>query len=130
MAFTNINSEDRLVQKTFADHLHDKLDWDSVYAWNNETFGPDGTLGRDNKKEVVLTRDLRKAITRFNPELPENAVKEAIEKLTRRDFSRSALQRNQEFYGYIREGVQVSYRDAEGQVREALRACHRLPPPG
>ena len=119
MAFTNINSEHHLVQETFANHLHDKLDWDSVYAWNNETFGPDGTLGRDNKKEVVLTRDLRKAITRFNPELPEKAVNEAIEKLTRRDFSRSALQRNQEFYDYIREGVPVSYRDAEGQERQA-----------
>lgn len=25
--FTDINCEDRLVQKTFADHLHDKLEW-------------------------------------------------------------------------------------------------------
>ena len=36
MAFTDINSEDRLVQKTFAEHLHDKLGWDSVYAYNDE----------------------------------------------------------------------------------------------
>ena len=35
---TNIKSEDRLVQKTFAEHLHDKLAWDSVYAWNEESF--------------------------------------------------------------------------------------------
>ena len=40
MAYTDINTEDRLVQKTFADHLRDKLGWDSVYAWNDETFGP------------------------------------------------------------------------------------------
>ena len=32
MAFTDINSEDRLVQKAFADHLHDVLGWESVYA--------------------------------------------------------------------------------------------------
>ena len=117
---TNINSEDRLVQKTFADYLHDVLGWDSVYAWNDEIFGPDGTLGRLDQKEVVLTRDLRPAITAFNPELPAKAVNEAIEKLTRQDFSRSALQHNQEFYGYIRNGVPVSYRDAKGQVRQAF----------
>jgi type I restriction enzyme R subunit len=42
--YTPINSEDRLVQKTFADHLHDKLGWESFYAWNDETFGPLGNL--------------------------------------------------------------------------------------
>lgn len=34
MALTDIYSEDRLVQKTFADHLEQKLGWDSVYAYN------------------------------------------------------------------------------------------------
>ena len=58
MAYTDINSEDRLVQKTFAEHLENVLGWDSVYAWNEETFGPDGTLGRADTREVVLTRDL------------------------------------------------------------------------
>jgi type I restriction enzyme, R subunit len=43
MALTPINSEDRLVQATFAAHLKDKLGWESVYAWNDETFGSTGT---------------------------------------------------------------------------------------
>ena len=63
---TDINSEDRLVQKTFAEHLRDKLGWDSVYAWNEETFGPGGTLGRASEREVVLLRDLRAALARLN----------------------------------------------------------------
>lgn len=46
MAYTDINGEDRMVQATFADHLENELGWESVYAWNHETFGPDGTLGR------------------------------------------------------------------------------------
>jgi hypothetical protein len=46
MACTDINSEDRLVQTTFAEHLRDQLGWESVYARNEGTFGPDGTLGR------------------------------------------------------------------------------------
>ena len=74
MAFTDINSEDRLVQKTFADHLREKLGWETVYAWNEETFGPNGTLGRADTREIVLTRDLRAAVQRLNPHLPEAAI--------------------------------------------------------
>lgn len=73
MAYTNINSEDRLVQATFAEHLQRQLGWQSVYAYNEETFGASGTLGRTDPREVVLTRDLRAAIIRLNPQLPEAA---------------------------------------------------------
>jgi type I restriction enzyme R subunit len=59
---TDINSEDRLVQQTFAEYLCDRLGWDSVYAWNSETFGPNGILGRSSEREVVLTHDLRDAL--------------------------------------------------------------------
>ena len=33
---TDIHSEDRLVQATFADHLRDVLGWESIYAHNDE----------------------------------------------------------------------------------------------
>jgi type I restriction enzyme R subunit len=71
--FTDINSEDRLVQKTIADYLHDQLGWESFYAWNDKTFGPTGLLGRDDVKDAVLRRDLRAAINRLNPLLPDSA---------------------------------------------------------
>ena len=41
-----------------------------------ETFGPDGTLGRAETKEAVLTRDLRMALKRLNPDLPDSAIRE------------------------------------------------------
>ena len=119
MAFTDINSEDRLVQQTFTEHLETQLGWESVYAWNEETFGPSGTLGRVDTREAVLKRDLRAALQRLNPELPDTAVTEAIATLTRTDFSRSLPQHNQEFYRYIRDGVPVSYRDADGHLRHS-----------
>src|SRR5438876_9031088 len=118
MAFTDINGEDRLVQATFANHLRDRLGWESWYAWNEETFGPDGTLGRADTREVVLTRDLRAALERLNPQLPPSAIAEAVQKMTRHDFSRSLLQHNQEFYKFIRDGVPVSYKDEAGHLRE------------
>src|SRR5438309_4642483 len=116
---TDINSEDRLVQKTFADHLEKVLGWGSVYAFNSETFGPTSTLGRSSEREVVLVRDLRAALARLNPDVPEAARAQAIEKLTRIDFARSLIQHNREFYSFIRGGVPVEWRDASGETRHA-----------
>lgn len=114
---TDINGEDRLVQQTFADHLRDALGWESVYAYNVETFGPKGTLGRASEREVVLVRDLRRAIERLNPGLPIEAREQAVEKLTRVDFTRSLIQHNREFYGFIRDGVPVEWREQSGELR-------------
>ncbi len=36
---TDINSEDRLVQKMFADHLRDALGWESMYTYNGRRKG-------------------------------------------------------------------------------------------
>lgn len=116
---TGINSEDRLVQQTFAEFLERELGWDCVYAWNHETFGSDGTLSRSSERDVVLVRDLRAAIVRLNPKLPESAREQAVEELTRTDLSRSLLQHNREFYGYIRDGVPVAWKDALGETRYA-----------
>lgn len=52
---TDINSEDRLVQQFFSDHLRDALGWDSIYAYNAETFGPNGALGRANERDLWRT---------------------------------------------------------------------------
>ncbi|MEK7732196.1 MAG: type I restriction endonuclease, partial [Planctomycetota bacterium] len=106
---TDINNEDRLVQQTFAEQLRKHLGWESVYAWNEETFGPAGTLGRTSEREVVLLRDLRTALAQLNPDLPESAREQAVEKLTRVDFARSLVQHNREFYGFIRGGVPVEW---------------------
>ena len=117
MALTSINNEDRLVQKPFAEHLEKVLGWDSVYAYNTETFGAAGTLGRASEREVVLVRDLRAALERLNPDIPAAAREQAVDKLTRVDLARSLLQHNREFYGFIRGGVPVEWRDETGDTR-------------
>ena len=119
MAVTSVNSEDRLVQATFADHLERVLGWDSVYAWNQETFGPDGTLGRADTKQAVLVRDLRAALVRLNPDLPDSAIDDALRDLTVFDVSRSMVQHNRDFYRLLRSGVPVEYRDAQGRQKSA-----------
>ena len=116
---TDVNNEDRLVQQTFADHLRDRLDWETCYAYNTETFGLNGTLGRQSERDVVLVRDLRTALERLNPDIPAEAREQAIEKLTRIDFAHTLVQHNKEFYGFIRSGIPVQWRDAAGKTNDA-----------
>ena len=119
MAITPVNSEDRLVQATFAEHLEQVLGWDGVYACNEETFGLNGTLGRADTKEAVLIRDLRAALERLNPDLPASAIDDALREVTAYDVSRSMVQHNRDFYRLLRSGVPVEYRDAQGHQKSA-----------
>ena len=68
-------TEDQLVQKTMSDYLVTEHGWRSVMAWNQETFGPEGTLGRKSDKEAILTRYLSEALVTLNPGLPDEAYK-------------------------------------------------------
>ena len=119
MAVTPINSEDQLVQATLAEHLERALGWHSIYAWNDEAFGPDGTLGRADTREAVLARDLRTALERLNPDLPTTAIDDVIRDLTAYDVSRSMVQHNRDFYRLLRGGVPVEYSDAHGRRKSA-----------
>ena len=49
----SINSEDRLVLQTIAEHLETMLGWDSAYACNAETIGRQIMLWRAAERVVV-----------------------------------------------------------------------------
>jgi type I restriction enzyme R subunit len=115
---TDVNSEDRLVQATFAEHLERVLRWRTVYAFNTETFGANGTLGRTSEREVVLTRDLRTALAKLNANVPAEAREEAVRILTTIDPSRSVLQHNREFHRFVRNGVPVKWM-VDGEEKHA-----------
>ena len=53
-------SEDQLIQRSAAELLEKELGWASVYAFDKEVLGVNGTLGRNSYHEV-LTRRFRKA---------------------------------------------------------------------
>ncbi|MDD5095840.1 MAG: HsdR family type I site-specific deoxyribonuclease, partial [Dehalococcoidia bacterium] len=115
-------TEDTLVQQTTAEYLEQKLGWDSVYAYNTETFGPQGTLGRSSDREVVLTRYLRAKIIELNPNLPDEAYDDAIRQITATTATQKLLTTNREKYELMRDGVPVTFRNAKGErVKQRLR---------
>ncbi|MCO6045920.1 type I restriction endonuclease subunit R [Aeoliella sp. ICT_H6.2] len=118
-------NEDSLVQRTTAEYLESDLGWKSVYAYNNEDFGPNSLLGRDSDREVVLKRTLREKLVEFNPGLPDTVYDDAVRQLTAVVASQSLVATNEEKYALIRNRVEVSYRNEEGErVRERLRVIN------
>ena len=71
-------SEDQLIQKSTAELLEKELGWKSVYAFDNEVLGEQGTLGRKTQSEVVQTRHLRLALKRLNPWMMDKQMTEAV----------------------------------------------------
>jgi type I restriction enzyme, R subunit len=111
-------NEDTLVQQTTADYLENELGWESVYAFNNETFGANGTLGRKSDKEVVLTRYLKEALIKFNPNLPDKAYQEAIRKITETPVTLNTLQINREKFELLKNGTLVQFRNDDGELEK------------
>ncbi|MCR9095667.1 MAG: type I restriction endonuclease subunit R [bacterium] len=113
-------TEDSLVQQTTADYLRVVLGWESVYAYNNETFGPESTLGRASDRDVVLTRYFREALVRLNPDLPDDAYDEGVRQVVEVSAAQTALAINREKHDLLREGITVAFRNAKGE-REKRR---------
>lgn len=109
-------SEDNLIEQTASELFYDRLDWDITLAYNNETFGEDSTLGRLNKKEVVLKRDLIKKLKELNPDLPETAYNKACEIITEETSTKSLAEINRDKYLMLKDGVQVEYTDDKGKT--------------
>ncbi len=111
-------NEDTLVQQTTADYLRDRLGWDSVYAYNQETFGSDGLLGRNSDREVVLIRYLKQALKKFNKGLPETAYDEAVRQVKDYSQSQSLLANNFDKYKLFKDGVLVSFQGEHGEIKK------------
>src|SRR3989338_5784072 len=109
-------TEDRLVQETTANYFRDELGWESVYAYDTEILGEDGTLGRKSDKEIYLVRYLRKALEELNPNLPDVAYESAVKQITEISVTRSTLQINYDKYQLFKNGIKVSFRNDRGEI--------------
>ena len=78
--------------------------------------------GRTDKREVILRGPLREAVRRLNPQLPEQVIDEALERLCDRRPAMTTVMANREVYDLLRHGIAVEFDDAQGRVRrERLR---------
>ncbi len=112
-------SEDKLIEQTSIDIFQKVLGWQTMLAYDSEGFGSNGLLGRFSKKDVLLQRHLNQALRDLNPGLPDEAYKQAIEKLEEYTTSKTLGEINFEKYKLLRDGIPVDYRNQKGeQIRQ------------
>ena len=107
-----------MIQKNAADLLEKELGWTSVYAFDSEVLGVNGTLGRTSYKEVLLTGRFTKALKSLNPWLTDKQLAEAVERMTEYMSSQTLMQINEQKYQYIRDGVPVTRIKPGGETEE------------
>lgn len=114
----NPYSEDNLVEQPAMELLH-SIGWETKNCYK-ETFGKEGTVGRETPSDVVLKGYLRDAIKRLNPEVDFDAVEVAIEEITKDRSSLSPVRANKEIYKLLKDGVPVSYRDEYDEEADGI----------
>lgn len=109
-------SENKLVQDSAGNLLQNELQWDVKYAFNQEILGEDGTLGRNSYREILLTRYVKEALKRLNAWITPVQIDEALNILERRLSTSELMQINEEKYSLIRDGIDVSIKNAKGDI--------------
>ncbi len=113
-------SEGGLVEKPSLELLA-QLGWTVVDAFS-ETFGPNGTLGRDSRRDVVLTHRLRDALRWLNPLVPDPVREEALAALAKDRSLMDRIRANREVYDLVRDGYRAEWRDDNGEQQYATVA--------
>ncbi|MBN2543309.1 type I restriction endonuclease subunit R [bacterium] len=118
-------SENSLVHKPAIKLFH-QLGWETADCFH-EFDTPEGSpLGRATKSEVIIISHLKTALEKLNPELPDVALEQAIEELTRDRSRMSLVAANQEIYNLLKNGIKVQIPDDEngGETTETVKIIY------
>ena len=98
------------------------LEWLESLGWwtaHGPDIAPDGLNSeRLDYSQVVLERRLRDALVDLNPDLPFEALEDALRRLTNPDGS-TLEARNRSFHRVLVDGVNVEHRALDGSIRGA-----------
>src|SRR3954469_21766095 len=109
-------SEMGLVEKPTLSML-DALGYEVVDAYA-ETYGPEsvaaGSPGRDDRSEVVLRHRLRPKLSELNPNLPSQALDQAVEQLVLDRTAMARVRASQAVWKLLRDGTKVTFTGEDG----------------
>jgi len=108
-------NEDNLVEQATVDIL-ENLGWYTDTAWHNEIFGESGTLGRENKSEVILKKYLLPMLEKLNPGLPKRTYQDAYLKIKEESSDQNIGRINKEKYELFKSGIKISYTNEKGEL--------------
>jgi type I restriction enzyme R subunit len=99
------------------------LDWFETLGWHT-AFGPDispdgPNCEREHYDQVVLIGRLQTALENINPNIPPDATREAVRKITRTEPP-SLIENNRRFHRMLTDGVDVSYMQDGREVHDKV----------
>ena len=94
------------------------LGWE--YRYGKDLLVHEGEFARGDLSGVVFIEQLREAVRKLNPQLPESAVDSVVKSATKSDIGNLVV-RNQAFYKLLRDGVRVEYTQNGEQKIEMAR---------
>ena len=115
--------------------------WPSSRSWAgrpvnayHEVYSDDGAglppgpalLGRATRGEVILRPRFQAALSRLNPNLPQEAYTAAFDELARDRSAMTLVDANRDIYDLLKEGLPVTFRDPDGESSCSERLRHRL----
>jgi type I restriction enzyme R subunit len=113
---TNLYSEDKLIEQTCIDIFKNQLQWEIANVYQGETFGENGTIGRESEADVLLKNRFYKAVQQLNPNLPKQAYDLAYEIINSDDATKSLADINQEKHNFLKDGIPVTYKNEKGEI--------------
>jgi type I restriction enzyme R subunit len=114
-------SENALVEQP-AIALFGELGYATANCFKEHVGTDNPTLGRETTADVVLVPKLQAAIKKLNPGIASDAVRLAIDELTKDRSAMSMAQANREVYKLLKDGVKVTFQDDDGnEADETLR---------
>lgn len=93
----------------------ENLDYE-LFDATNEIISSDETssFGRQTTEEVVLSKNLRIALSKLNPEVPQEGIDNAFYEITKDLSVLNSVTANKQIYDVIKNGVKVFYKDNNG----------------
>ncbi len=121
-------SENTLVEQP-AIALFGELGYATANCYHEKIGTSNSSLGRETPADVVLAPKLKAALKKLNPDVADDAIRLAVEELTKDRSAMSMVQANREIYKLLKEGVRVSFQDDEGsEANETLRVIDWIEP--
>jgi type I restriction enzyme R subunit len=117
----NLISEDD-IEQALLQRLQHVCGFDVLECFTADPADLNDGSGRLDKRDVLLPARLKAAAHKLNPHIPAQAVDTALARLADRRQAMSLVAANREVDGLLRDGIAVSFEDANGlRQQEQLR---------
>lgn len=110
--YASIKLDENFYEEVLVEYFEDELDYIHLY-------GPNLTRTSAEYRDVFLPEVLPRALTKINPDLPRQAIDEAILKISNVEGG-SLEQRNERFSDLVQSGVEVRFFDGKEERNEIV----------